>query len=392
VSTDLKHTTRPPRAAGRSRPPRRESRPWALDDHSPSNADDPNADETWNTSEEGRAAAREPHEMDDEHSTLHVRIDGGAVDLPQLQVLAGISTQYARGTANITDRQDIHYRWIRVEDVPEIWTRLEAVGLRTAEPPDDVPQAILGSPVAGVAADEILDGTPAILEIQRRYVDDPSLAGLPREIRTAISGSPHQDVAYETHDIAFVGIDHPEYGPGFDLWIGGLSTDPGLARRLNAFVPLEDVTEVWFGVIRVFRDYGHQRLHNRARLKFLVADWEVEEFRDVLETEYLGRKMQDSAPLPPPPLGRRDHMGVHRQRRGRFYVGAAPVVSRVGGEALHGLARLVERAGSNRIRLAPEQRIVILDVRAPRLADLVNDLEEIGLTSVQAPDPDKSAG
>ncbi|HEX2809661.1 MAG TPA: nitrite/sulfite reductase [Kineosporiaceae bacterium] len=330
----------------------------------------------------GRTATLEPHELDDEFFMLRVRIDGGAVSLEQLRVLAEISTDYARGTADITDRQNVQYHWIRIEDVPAIWSKLEAAGIQTTEACGDTPRVILGSPVAGIAADDIIDGTPAILEIQRRYIGDPSLANLPRKFKTAISGSPHQDVAHEIHDIAFVGIDHPEYGPGFDLWVGGgLSTNPMLAQRLGAFVPLEDVAEVWFGVIRVFRDYGYRRLRARARLKFLVADWGPGRFREVLETEYLGRRMQDSPPPPPPPLGRRDHVGVHKQRRGRFYVGAAPVVGRISGDTLHGLADAVERAGSTRIRFTPEQKVVVLDVEAPRVADLLDELDAIGLSA-----------
>jgi sulfite reductase (ferredoxin) len=328
----------------------------------------------------GRTASLEPAELDDEYFMLRVRIDGGAVDLAQLRVLAEISTTYARGTADITDRQNVQFHWIRIEDVPAIWAKLEAAGLQTTEACGDTPRVILGSPVAGVAADEIIDGTPAILEIQRRYVGDPSLANLPRKFKTAISGSPHQDVVHEIHDIAFVGIDHPEYGPGFDLWVGGgLSTNPMLAQRLGAFVPLEDVAEVWFGVIRIFRDYGYRRLRHRARLKFLVADWGPARFREVLETEYLGRAMQDSPPPPPPPRGRRDHVGVHKQRRGKFYVGAAPLVGRIDGETLRGLADAVERAGSDRIRFTPEQKVVVLDVEAPRVADLLDDLDALGL-------------
>ena len=330
----------------------------------------------------GRTASLEPHELDDEYFMLRVRIDGGAVALAQLKVLAEISTEYARGTADITDRQNIQYHWIRIEDVPAVWAKLEGAGLRTTEACGDTPRVVLGSPVAGIAADEILDGTPAINEIQQRYVGDPSLANLPRKFKTAISGSPHQDVAHEIHDIAFVGVDHPEFGPGFDLWVGGgLSTNPMLAQRLGAFVPLEDVAEVWFGVIRVFRDYGYRRLRNRARLKFLVADWGVEKFREVLENEYLGRRLQDGSAPPPPPLGRRDHVGVHKQRRGRFYVGAAPLVGRISGEVLPGLAAAVERAGSDRIRFTPEQKVVVLDVEAPRVADLLDDLDELGLSA-----------
>jgi sulfite reductase (ferredoxin) len=330
----------------------------------------------------GRTASLEPEELDDEYFMLRVRLDGGAVDLAQLRTLADISKQYGRGTADVTDRQNIQYHWIRIEDMPAIWEALDAVGIQTTEACGDTPRVVLGSPVAGVALDEIVDGTPAIQEIVRRWVGDPELANLPRKFKTAVTGSPHQDVVHEVHDIAFVGVVHPEHGPGFDLWVGGgLSTNPMLAQRLGAWVPLEDVAEVWHGVVRIFRDYGYRRLRNRARLKYLVADWGAEKFREVLETEYLGRRLTDGPAPPPPPLGRRDHVGVHRQRRGRFYVGVAPVVGRVSGDVLHGLADAVQRAGSDRVRFTPEQKIVVLDVEAPKVADLLDDLEAIGLSA-----------
>ena len=328
----------------------------------------------------GRTATLEPHELDDEFFMLRVRIDGGAVDLEQLRVLADLSARYARGTADITDRQNIQFHWVRIEDVPAIWAALEGCGLQTTEACGDTPRVVLGSPVAGIAADEIVDGTPAIAEITRRFVGDEDLANLPRKFKTAVSGSRFPDVAHEIHDVAFVGVEHPHYGPGFDVWVGGgLSTNPHLARRLGAWVTLEEVPEVWQAIVRVFRDYGYRRLRNRARLKFLVADWGVEKFREVLEKEYLGRHLPDGPA--PAPSGRRDHAGVHRQRDGRFYVGATPVVGRISGEALAGLARAVERAGSTRIRFTPEQKVVILDVAAPRVADLLDDLEAIGLTA-----------
>ena len=103
-------------------------------------------------------------------------------------------------------------------------------------------------------------------------------------------------MAHEANDVSFVGVVHPQHGPGFDLWVGGgLSTNPMFAQRLGAWVPLEDVPEVWAGVVSVFRDYGYRRLRNRARLKFLVADWGPERFREVLETEYLGRALRRRA-------------------------------------------------------------------------------------------------
>ncbi|MEZ0447735.1 nitrite/sulfite reductase [Cellulomonas sp. ICMP 17802] len=328
----------------------------------------------------GKTATLEPHELDDEYFMLRVRCDGGALTLQQLRVISEISVEFGRGTADITDRQNIQLHWIRIEDVPEIWRRLEATGLSTQEACGDTPRVILGSPVAGVAADEIIDGTPAVRVIADRYIGDPAFSNLPRKFKTAISGSPHQDVAHEINDVAFVGVVHPELGPGFDVWVGGaLSTNPKLGVRLGAFVTLEQVPEVWTGVVGIFRDYGYRRLRTRARLKFLVADWGAELFRQVLEAEYLGWTMTDGPAPPPPPTGRRDHVGVHPQKDGRFYVGVAPTVGRISGELLGTVADLVEAAGSGRLRLTVEQKLVILDVEADQVEALVDGLEAAGL-------------
>ncbi|CCH21126.1 nitrite/sulfite reductase [Micromonospora lupini] len=325
----------------------------------------------------GRTAVLEPHELEDEFFMLRVRIDGGQLSLAQLRVIADISREFARDTADITDRQNIQYHWIRVEDMPEIWRRLESVGLQTTEACGDCPRIVLGSPVAGVARDELVDPTPAIDEIVARYVGDKQFSNLPRKFKTSISWL--VDTPYESNDIALLGVDHPEHGPGFDLWVGGgLSTNPMLAQRLGAWVPLAEIPDVWAGVVGIFRDYGYRRLRNRARLKFLVADWGVERFREVLEKEYLGRTLLDG-PAPVLPSKPVDHVGVHEQADGRHYVGAAPVVGRVSGGQLAQLADVVEAHGSDRVRLTPYQKLLVLDVPSERTESLVDALRGIGL-------------
>ena len=133
---------------------------------------------------------------------------------------------------------------------------------------------------------------------------------------------------HEINDISLVGVVHPELGAGYDLWVGGgLSTAPRLAERLGVFVAPEQAADVWLGVISIFRDYGYRRLRTKARLKFLLAEWGPEKFREVLETEYLGHALPDGPP-PAPPTGPGDHVGVHLQKDGNHYVGAAPVVGR----------------------------------------------------------------
>ncbi|MGC4817478.1 nitrite/sulfite reductase [Micromonospora sp. DT63] len=325
----------------------------------------------------GRTAVLEPHELEDEFFMLRVRIDGGQLSLAQLRVVADISREFARDTADITDRQNIQYHWIRVEDMPEIWRRLESVGLQTTEACGDCPRIVLGSPVAGVARDELVDPTPAIDEIVARYVGDKQFSNLPRKFKTSISWL--VDTPYESNDIALLGVDHPEHGPGFDLWVGGgLSTNPMLAQRLGAWVPLAEIPDVWAGVVGIFRDYGYRRLRNRARLKFLVADWGVERFREVLEKEYLGRTLLDG-PAPELPAKPIDHVGVHEQADGRHYVGAAPVVGRVSGGQLAQLADVAEAHGSDRVRLTPYQKLLVLDVPSERTESLVDALRGIGL-------------
>ncbi|MEU3409202.1 nitrite/sulfite reductase [Streptomyces sp. NPDC006670] len=334
----------------------------------------------------GKTAILEPEELDDKYFMLRVRIDGGRLTTEQLRVIGEISEEFARGTADLTDRQNVQYHWIRIEDVPEIWRRLEAVGLSTTEACGDTPRVILGSPVAGIAQDEIIDGTPAIEEIYRRIVGNKDFSNLPRKFKSAISGSPLLDVAHEINDIAFVGVNHPEHGPGFDVWVGGgLSTNPKLGVRLGTWVSLDEVPDVYEGVISIFRDYGYRRLRTRARLKFLVADWGAAKFRQVLEDEYLKRKLTDG-PAPEQPSGQwRDHVGVHQQQDGRFYVGFAPRVGRVDGATLTKIADIAEQHGSGRLRTTAEQKMIVLDIEADKVDSLVGALEALDLRVKPSP-------
>jgi sulfite reductase (ferredoxin) len=286
----------------------------------------------------GRTAQLEPHEISDRYFMLRVRIDGGALTTEQLRVVAGISTEFARDTADITDRQNIQLHWVEVESVPEIWRRLEAVGLRTTEACGDTPRVILGSPVAGIAADEIIDSTPAVEAISRRFIGDPAFANLPRKFKTAVTGHPSQDVVHEINDVSFVGVRHPELGVGYDVWVGG-----GLSTNAH-----------------------------------LVADWGAEKFRQVLQDEYLYRMLPDG-PAPEAPVVAGDHVGVHAQKDRKFYVGVAPAVGRISGSMLNAVADIAEGIGSRGIRLTPYQKLLVLDVPPERVDDVVARLEELGL-------------
>ncbi|MDN6605850.1 nitrite/sulfite reductase, partial [Brevibacterium sp.] len=299
----------------------------------------------------------------------------------QLRTIAEISNEFGRGSADVTDRQNIQLHWIEIETVPEIWHRLESGGVQTTEACGDVPRVILGSPVAGIAADELIDPTPAIAEISRRYIGDQSLSNLPRKYKTAITGHPSHDVVHEINDCSFVAVDHPEKGIGYDLWVGGaLSTVPRFAERLGTWVAPDQVAETWLGVTEIFRDYGYRRLRNKARMKFLLADWGTEKFRDILETEYLGYRLADG-PAPAKPATAGDHVGVHQQADGRYFIGVSLIAGRASGTLLGQVADLAERFGSTRLRTTPHQKILLLDIAEADIDEVVAGLDSLGLSS-----------
>ncbi len=329
----------------------------------------------------GKTAILEPEELDDRYFMLRVRIDGGQLSSEQLRVISDISVRYARGTADVTDRQNIQLHWIEIESVPAIWEALEAVGLSTTEACGDTPRVIMGCPLAGLDSDELIDASPEIAAVNGRFIGDPAFSNLPRKFKTSISGCAAQCTHHEINDVAFAAVRHPHTGEvGYDLWVGGgLSTNPMIAKRLGAFIPAGQVPEVWAAVASVFRDYGYRRLRHRARIKFLIADWGPEKFREVMETEYLGYALADG----PAPVnvdgGLRDHVGVHPQQDGLSYVGFAPRVGRLDGELLAAIATLAERYGSGRVRTTAEQKMVVLDVPNESVDALVAELDALGL-------------
>jgi sulfite reductase (ferredoxin) len=328
----------------------------------------------------GRTGALEDDEIEDSYFMMRVRIPGGQLSADQLRTVAGIAKEYGRDLADVTDRQNVQYHWIRIEDVPAIWDRLEEAGLSSIQACGDVPRNILGCPVAGVDHAEILDATEVLRATEAVAAGNPEFANLPRKFKTAISGCASHCTAHEVNDISFVGVIGPDGTPGFDLWVGGgLSTNPMIAQRLGVFVRPDQVPAVWAGVAGLFRDYGYRRLRARARIKFLVADWGAAKFREVLEKEYLGEPLPDGpAPAPPPATGR-DHVGVHRQQDGNYYVGVAPHVGRTSGTQLYQVADLAQAYGSGTIRTTTEQKLLILDIPERALPGLLSDLEAADL-------------
>jgi sulfite reductase (ferredoxin) len=324
----------------------------------------------------GRTAMLAPEELDARYFMLRVRIDGGQLSQEQLKLIGELSTEFGRDVADVTDRQNVQLHWIRIEDVPTIWERLATVGLGSTEACGDTPRVILGCPLAGVDADEVIDASGAIKRVVDRFVGDVQFSNLPRKFKTSISGCSVHCSNHEINDVAFVGVEKDGVA-GYDLWVGGgLSTNPKLGLRLGAFVEPDRVEEVWAGVCSVFRDYGYRRSRTHARIKFLIADWGPEEFRRVLETEYLTAPLPDGPAPATPATPDRDHLGVHKQKGGELnYVGFVPRAGRTSGTQLQRIAALAGLHGSGRTATTAQQGMVVLDVPDDQVDALVEALE-----------------
>jgi sulfite reductase (ferredoxin) len=323
----------------------------------------------------GKTAVLEPEELEDSYFMLRVRIDGGQLSSEQLRVIAGISTEFGRDVADVTDRQNVQLHWIRIEDVPEIWRRLEAVGLSTTEACGDTPRVMLGCPLAGILEDEVLDASGVLAETVAKYIGSPEFSNLPRKWKTSMSGCVDHCTGHEINDVSFVGVRTADGEVGYDLWVGGgLSTNPRFAERIGVFVRPDEVGEVWAATTSVFRDYGYRRSRNHARMKFLMADWGPEKFRQVLQDEYLKRALPDGPAAAAPKNDQRDHIGIMRQKDGLNAVGFALATGRIGGERLARVAALADRYGQGRIRTTAQQKLVILDVRDEDVESLVDAL------------------
>jgi sulfite reductase (ferredoxin) len=325
----------------------------------------------------GKTAVLEPEELEDSYFMMRVRIDGGQLSSDALRIIGGISTEFGRDVADVTDRQNVQYHWIRIEDVPEIWRRLESVGLSSTEACGDVPRVMLGCPLAGILEDEVIDASEVLAETVAKYVGSPEFSNLPRKWKTSMSGCVDHCTEPEIDDVSFVGVVNADGEAGYDLMVGGgLSTNPKFAQRIGVFVRPDQVSDVWAACTSVFRDYGYRRQRNHARIKFLMADWGPEKFRQVLQDEYLHEALPDGPAPAPAKHDQRDHVGVAKQKDGANAVGFALRTGRISGSLLTRIADLADEYGAGRIRTTTQQKLVILDVPDEKVEALVAALAE----------------
>jgi len=317
---------------------------------------------------------------------VRIRIPNGILTSHQLRTIARLSEDYARGLADITVRQNIQLHWVQIAALPELLESLVQSGLTTMEACGDVARNITGCPLAGVDADEICDASPLVHEANRLLVGNPEFYNLPRKFKISITGCRVWCSYPEINDVGLTAVQRVDNGcseTGFSLRVGGgLSTDPHLALRLNAFVRWEQVVPVIRGITELFRDTGGLRENReRARLKFLFLrhGWTADTFLRRLE-ERIGFPLDPAIPEEVPSDVYRDHVGVHGQKQpGYSYVGAAVLRGRLSAGQMHAAADFADRFASGELRTTNMQNLLIVNVPNAKAADLAQELASIEL-------------
>jgi sulfite reductase (ferredoxin) len=317
-----------------------------------------------------------------EYFMMRIGIPNGIISAHQLRVIGGIARQHARNLVDITTRQNIQLHWLTIESLPEVVDALDAIGMSPKGACGDVVRNVTGCPLAGIAADEIVDASPIATEVARLLTANPDFYNLPRKFKISATGCPSWCTYPEINDIGLTAVNH-DGEIGYSLRVGGgLSNEPHLAVRLNAFLEPGQVVAAVRGVTEIFRDQMKLReSRDRARLKYLFMKegWTAERFFDELQSR-VDFKLRPAVPEVVPEDVYRDHAGIHPQRQpGLAYVGASVLRGRMTGEQLEAAAELSERFGSGRLRATVSQNLIFIDIPKAKTGELARELGQIGL-------------
>ncbi|WP_028400399.1 nitrite/sulfite reductase [Ectobacillus panaciterrae] len=313
---------------------------------------------------------------EDGYFMMRVNIPSGILTNEQVEAIASIGRDYGRDVVDITTRQAIQFHWLRIEHIPDIFNRLNAVGMSTAGACGDITRTIVGNPLAGIDPNELFDTTPIVNEVYEFFQHNEEFSNLPRKYKMSISTNVYNAANAEINCASFTPATKEIAGEtvlGFHVKVGGgLSARPFLAQTLNLFVRPEQVKEVAIAITTIFRDYGYREKRHLARLKFLMADWGPEKFTEkVLEyTGPLPEKGEDAVKG----WNAGYFYGVHPQKQeGLHYAGFNVPVGRLSADEFFEIARIAKQYGNGEVRTCNSQNFIIPNVPAENVESLLQE-------------------
>ena len=311
---------------------------------------------------------------------MRLRVPNGIISSEQMRVLGEIVQRYGDdGNADITTRQNLQLRGIRIEDIPDIFQRLKSVGMTSVQSGMDNVRNITGSPMAGLDADELIDTRELVQKVQDMITNygqgNYQFSNLPRKFNIAIEGGRDNSVHAEINDIAFVPA-YKEEELGFNVVVGGFFS----AKRCEAAIPMnvwvrpnQEVVDLCRGILEVYRDNGLRSNRQKSRLMWLIDEWGIEEFRTRV-ANHLGYPLATAAEKDAIDWEKRDHLGVFPQKQeGLSYIGLCVPVGRLFADDMLDLARIAEVYGSGELRLTVEQNVIIPNIAAENMPTLLTE-------------------
>lgn len=316
------------------------------------------------------------------HFMLRLRMIGGRSNSEQFRVIADLSDEYGKGFCDLTTRQQIQLRWFGIADVPEMWRRLETVGLHSKQTGMDNIRGVISCPLAGVAAHELVDAIPVARDFTERILDNKAFTNLPRKFNVTVTGCLENCCHAETQDLALV----PSYRElegtqvnGFNLLVGGKQGSGGYtpAQPLDVFAHPDEAAELCAVVVGVFRDFGPREQRNKSRLAFLIEQKGIGWFRDEVASRWPRPLLRAG-----PDLRKKhhvDHLGIHPQKRSAsdatqlYSVGMLVPVGRITSAQMRAVAELADRYGTGDIRMTVQQNLVVPNVPEDRLGALMSE-------------------
>ena len=311
---------------------------------------------------------------------MRIKVPGGVLTPEQARAIGQIAVDFARGPVenphfgnnflDLTTRQDVQMHWLHMKDIPEIWRRLEAVGMTTVQACGDSARNVLCCPVSGLGHEEVIDAYPVAQAISDFFTGNREYANLPRKFKMSVTGCLEDCAQAEINDIGMLPARLEDGTIGFNVRVGGgLSDGPRMASDIDVFVRPDEAVEITRAIAQVFGELGNRENRWTNRMRYLVQELGPERFRE---------EVAKRASFELTPAGedltkryRGDHVGVHREKEGDLhYVGLSVPVGRMSGEQFIEVGRLAEEYGSE-VRLATDQNLVITGVPEERLSDLL---------------------
>jgi sulfite reductase (ferredoxin) len=337
-----------------------------------------------------------------------IKVPYGGLNPEQMIVLAELAEEYSDAICHITTRQDIQLHFVNIEDTPDIFRRLAAVGITTREACGNSVRNVTACPLAGVCNTESFDVTPYANAVAFYLLGHRDVQDFGRKFKIAFSGCEDEACALVAmHDLGGIAATKIVDGKtvrGFKLYVGGgLGAVPHQAKLLEEFVAEEDLLPMCRAVSRVFARLGEKKNRNRARIKFLIHKLGIEEFRRLVQEEFRSMpddpawrehfdripKFEEKPGLPavqlngarrPPGYDEWARTNLYQQRQSGYYV--ATVTCPLGDltpDQMRALAEISRKYAGGNARTTVEQNFVLRWIPHNKTIDLYNELVAIGL-------------